>query len=152
MTEKNKNFEQWLKLFDENFVKNSLYNVSLFSLIFEQAKSYLITQLRSFYSLADDNLLETFKENKYGEYEIIQTDNYKNNILSLDKSELKACLLWYKNNEIINQQDFDKFQEIINYRNFVVHETIRVLKDKDFDKSVLLDLKNIFIKIEKFRW
>jgi len=100
----------------------------------------VIERIRDFY-------VSGFNENGW-----IVMPEYKDNVLSKDKSPTYASLTWLKESEAINDNDIEKFNKIKGCRNLLAHEITKMLVEglpPDFNER-LNDMVALLDKIE--RW
>ena len=137
-----KNEKDMLKFFD---TKNIYYNFmlsSLFITAYDLLKNSIISQVESFYT------------NGFDQNGSIIDREYQTDVLALDpkKNKLQASLLWLMKNNIITEEDKDKFEKIKGQRNLLAHETINILIDseKEIDTNLLVDIKTLLKKIDQW--
>lgn len=132
------NVEKWLKFLDPENLKANLIAASLYISSFESLKSYLVEKVKSIYVRGFD-----------GETEII-SPNYRTNVLTRDKSVVRASLLWLEENGIISPDEVELYNALRKYRNDLAHNLSDLLfeglpQELPGKFSELIDLR---IKIE----
>jgi hypothetical protein len=132
--------DKWLKFFDPESLKENLMFSSLYIALFESFKDYVVDAVKFFFNTGFSDDEYTFSE------------EYDNNVKILDKSPLKATLLWLKDLEAIDEKDIDIYDELRQYRNKLSHELMNLLfeglpKELPQKYAQLIALR---IKIEKW--
>jgi hypothetical protein len=91
----------------------------------------------------------TFSFNEDG---AIVSEDYKNEVLSLDKSPLRASLLWLKGMSAIDDADIELVDDIRKHRNELAHDLPRFIATAhaDINISLLGSIYNLVTKID--RW
>ncbi len=100
----------WERFLNPETLRTNLIAASIFITAFEMLKDSIIGHIRDFFT-------HGFSENGW----IISAD-YKNKVLSLNKSPLYASLEWLKSMNAIDDKDIEEFNEIKDCRNEIVHE------------------------------
>lgn len=113
MNEKD-NIDKWLKFLDPENLKGNLMFSSLYIASFEAFKDYVVDEVKFFFNDGLQNGEFTFSK-RYTE------------VKALDKSLLRASLLWLKNLEAIDEKDIDAYDELRHYRNKLSHELMTLL-------------------------
>jgi hypothetical protein len=131
---------QWEKFLNPEILRTNLIVGSLFITAFEMLKDSIIRRSRDFFT-------DGFDENGW-----IINDNYKNKVLSLNKSPLYASLEWLNKMHVINDSDVEEFTKIKNCRNDIVHEIAQYIsKGKNIDLLPLFStMSDLLYKIEKW--
>lgn len=134
------NNEKWLKFLDPENLKENLIFSSLYIATYESFNDYIIEEVKFFYNTGFIN----------GEY--IFSDSYKSDVLSKDRSRIKATLLWLKESEAIDDKDIEVFDELRKYRNKLAHELMNLLFEGLPEKlpDKFIELINLRVKIEKW--
>jgi hypothetical protein len=130
--------EAWEKILDPETLKSNIINASIFSMAFEMLKKSITDKIEAFFS-------DGFDQNR-----MIISEEYKEEVLSLNKSPLYASLAWLQNMEVISADDFEQFEYIKRCRNTLVHETLSfVSTGVDFDLTEVFDeMRYLLRKIE----
>ncbi len=135
--------DDFFELFHPEVFKTNLILSSIFIAYFENTTDYLIEQPRTLFT-------NGFTKEK-GD---IIDEKYKTDVLALHKKSITASLLWFKNQEAIDQKDIDLFDELRRYRNKLSHELLKLLLEKGINTQEfadkLTDLFQLRIKIEKW--
>jgi hypothetical protein len=95
----------WAKLLNPQVLKDNLIVASLFLAAYETLRTSIIDQIRSFYWCG------------FNDQGDMISPNYQAEVLSLDKSVLRASLFWLKSNGVIDDSDINRVQEIRLHRN-----------------------------------
>ena len=111
------NQAKWERFLDPEVLRPNLILASIYIAAFEILKNSIIERIRDFY-------ISGFKENNW-----IISPEYKNNVLSKDKSPTYASLKWLKESEAINDDDIEKFNKIKEYRNLLAHEITKMMME-----------------------
>lgn len=127
------------KFLNPTILKQNLIIASLFIAVFDNFKTSVINRVKDFY----------FSVGLFDEYEkcVLSKVKTKNN------KQIKATLLWLKENNIITEIDEDLFLELTNMRNELAHEMNKMLIE-GFPESInelYAKMINLFSKIEK-KW
>lgn len=84
-------------------------------------------------------------------------EQYRLQVLSLDRSEFTASLLWLVNSKAITQTQADRLRAVHAHRNELTHEIVKYMVDADADPdiglfaealSILKDLHRFWIDVE----
>lgn len=133
-------FDRWIEFLKPENLKGNLIACSLYIANYESFQDYIIEQVKFFYCSGFDQKGYIFSK------------DYENKVLSKDKNELYASLLWLKDFETINDEDIETFHRIRKYRNKLAHEMMDILFERivvDLPKNYS-DLRNLRTKIEKW--
>lgn len=106
--------QKWEDFLNPEKLRESLISAALYIAAFESLKDSIVQNLRSFCCIG-------FSEDDS------PCDDYKEKVLSLNKSAVYASLEWFKENGAIHQGDIDKFNEIKKVRNFLSHGLFKML-------------------------
>lgn len=109
------NIDKWLKFLDPENLKGNLMFSSLFIASFEAFKDYVVDEVKFFFN------------NGFADGEFTFSEEYNTKVKALDKSILKATLLWLKDLEAIDEKDIETFDELRQYRNKLSHELMTLL-------------------------
>lgn len=107
--------ERWEQFLDPGVVKPSLFLATMFITAFEVLKNSVIDRLRNFY------------EDSWDENGPIINDDYKNIVLSRNKSPLYASLDWLKENGAIGGEDIEQYENLRKTRNLLAHQLFEVV-------------------------
>jgi hypothetical protein len=111
------NKAKWERFLDPEILRPNLIMASIYIAAFEVLKNSIIERIRDFY-------FSGFDEKGW-----IVSPEYKENVLSNDKSPTYASLKWLKESEAINDDDIQKFNKIKECRNLLAHEIARMLME-----------------------
>jgi hypothetical protein len=134
------NRAQWKRFLDPEVLRPNLILASIYIAAFEVLKNSIIERIRNFYI------------SRFDGKEWIVSPEYKEHVLSKDKSPTYASLKWLKESEAITDDDIKKFGEIKEYRNLLAHEITKMLTEglpSDFTDR-FNDMVELLDKIEKW--
>ncbi len=106
--------ESWERFLNPESLKINIITASIFSMAFEMLKTSIIEKIEGFFT------------NGFDENGLIVSSEYKEKVLSLNRSPLYASLQWLKNMDAIVQDDLDKFEKIKKCRNSLTHEMLKI--------------------------
>lgn len=138
-------FNQKLEIFfNPDILKQNLIIASLFIAVFDNFKANIIDKVKYFYFSGIKDGVEQFKD-----YE----QDVLNKVKSKNNKQIKATLLWLKENEFITEAEEILFAEFTNTRNKLAHEMNRMLIDGFSEEIYKLyaEMINLFSKIER-KW
>lgn len=138
-------FNQRLEnFFNPDILKQNLIIASLFIAVFDNFKANIINKVKYFYFSGIKDGVEQFKDY---EQDVLNKVKPKNN------KQIKATLLWLKENEFITEAEEILFAEFTNTRNKLAHEMNRMLIDGFSEEIYKLyaEMINLFSKIER-KW
>lgn len=138
-------FNQRLEnFFNPDILKQNLIIASLFIAVFDNFKANIIDKVKYFYFSGIKDGVEQFKD-----YE----QDVLNKVKSKNNKQIKATLLWLKENEFITEAEEILFAEFTNTRNKLAHEMNRMLIDGFSEEIYKLyaEMINLFSKIER-KW
>src|SRR5947209_7584242 len=129
----------WSKL-EASTLKQNLIIASLYLTAYELLKDSIISQIEGFFTAP------------YGgkDYHTLLAHQYKQDVLSLDKSKLYASCLWLKNMGAITDGDIENVKLIRDHRNQIAHELPQLLTSSDIEVNIqyFVTLKNLLGKID----
>lgn len=138
-------FKQKLeKFFNPKILKQNLIIASLFIAVFDNFKANIIDRVKYFYFSGIKDEVEQFED-----YE----QNVLNKVKSKNNKQIKATLLWLKENSFITEAEEILFTKFTNTRNQLAHEMNRMLIN-GFSEEVYelyVEMINLFNKIERKR-
>jgi hypothetical protein len=111
------NQAKWERFLDPEVLRPNLILASIYIAAFEVLKNSIIERIRDFY-------VSGFDENGW-----IVLPEYKDTVLSKDKSPTYASLKWLKESEAINDDDIQKFNKIKEHRNLLAHEITKMMME-----------------------
>jgi hypothetical protein len=130
----------WAKLLDPAALRTNLIAASLFLAAYETLSSSVIDQIRDFFA------------DEYGPAGAKVSERYKSEVLSLDKSPLRASLLWLKGMSVLEDADLTLADLIRKHRNDLAHELPRFIStaEADVNLELLASTRDLVSKID--RW
>lgn len=108
---------RWKRFLDPEVLRPNLILASIYIAAFEVLKNSIIERIRDFYVAGFDGK------------EWVISPEYKESVLSKDKSPTYASLKWLKASDAINDEDTEKFNKIKECRNLLVHEITKMLME-----------------------
>lgn len=102
----------WERALHPETLKTNIITASIFSMAFEMLKSSIIEKIEDFF-------INGFDENG-----MIISLEYKEKVLSLNRSPLYASLKWLQNMNAIDDKDLERFEHIKRCRNTLAHEML----------------------------
>lgn len=112
----------WERALHPETLKSNIIMASIFSMAFEMLKSSIIEKIESFYT------------NGFDENGMIVSPEYKEKVLSLNRSPLYASLQWLQNMGAIDKEDLQNFEHVKSCRNTLTHEMLAFASSGvDFD-------------------
>lgn len=130
----------WAKLLNPAELRGNLIAASIFLAAFETLRASVIDRIESFFS--DD-----FRDGEW-----IESAEYRAKCLALDKSPLRASLLWLRQMGVIDDADIARVDQIREHRNDLAHDLPKFLGTADAEVNVELlgQIYNLVTKID--RW
>ena len=112
----------WERALHPETLKTNIITASIFSMAFEMLKSSIIEKIESFFT------------NGFDKKGMIVSPEYKEKVLSLNRSPLYASLKWLQDMHAIDDKDLEKFEHIKRCRNTLAHEMLTFASSGvDFD-------------------
>ncbi len=112
----------WERALHPKTLKTNIITASIFSMAFKMLKSSIIEKIDSFFT------------NGFNENGMIIDPEYKEKVLSLNRSPLYASLKWLQDMDAINDNDLERFEHIKRCRNTLAHEMLTFASSGvDFD-------------------
>jgi hypothetical protein len=112
----------WERALHPETLKTNIITASIFSMAFEMLKNSIIDKIEGFFT------------NRFDENGVIVSPEYKEKVLSLNRSPLYASLKWLQNIEAIDDKDLERFEHIKRCRNTLSHEMLTFASSGvDFD-------------------
>ena len=127
------NNQQWEDFLNPDIIRPRLIMASVYNFAYSIFKDTIINRIRDFYIYDDKEGLQ----------------DYKNKVLSLNKSPIYASLEWLKNMETIEQKDIETFKKITDCRNELAHEMHNILINKGSPTDFTDNFKNLFYLFRK---
>ncbi|WP_375103319.1 hypothetical protein ACDZ28_27630 [Paenibacillus sp. RS8] len=133
--------DPWNNFLNPEILKGNLIKSSMFITAFELLKDSIIAHPETFFT-------DGFDSNGW-----IINENYRTKVLSRNKSPLYASLDWFKEMEVIKQEDIENFNKLKDYRNKLSHEMgnsiFHGINDEEHYK-LFIDLINLYEHIDKW--
>jgi hypothetical protein len=112
----------WERALHPETLKTNIITASIFSMAFEMLKRSIIEKIEGFFT------------NGFDENGMIVSPEYKEKVLSLNRSPLYASLKWLQDMGAIGDEDLEKFEHIKRCRNTLSHEMLTFASSGvDFD-------------------
>lgn len=112
----------WERALHPETLKSNIITASIFSMAFEMLKSSIIDKIEGFFT------------NGFDENGVIISPEYKEKVLSLNRSPIYASLRWLQDMNAIDDNDLVIFEHIKKCRNTLVHEMLTFASSGvDFD-------------------
>jgi len=112
----------WERTLHPETLKTNIITASIFSMAFEMLKSSIIEKIEGFFT------------NGFDENGMIVSPEYKEKVLSLNRSPLYASLKWLQDMGAIDDEDLKRFEHIKRCRNTLAHEMLTFASSGvDFD-------------------
>ncbi|MGE6167820.1 hypothetical protein ACLHZW_01040 [Aeromonas media] len=102
----------WERALHPETLKKNIITASIFSMAFEMLKSSIIDKIEAFYT------------NGFYENRMVVSPEYKEKVLSLNRSHLYASLIWLQDMHAIDDKDLEIFEHIKRCRNTLAHEML----------------------------
>jgi hypothetical protein len=130
----------WERFLNPETLRANLIVASIFITAFEMLKDSIIGRIREFFT-------QGFDEDGW-----VVSEDYRTKVLTLNKNPLYASLEWLKKMNVIDDQDFEKFNKIRNCRNEIAHEIANFIsKGPKIDPLPLFsNITDLLYKIEKW--
>lgn len=128
----------WERVLHPETLKTNIITASIFSMAFEMLKSSIIEKIEGFF-------INGFDENG-----VIVSPEYKEKVLTLNRSPLYASLKWLQDMNAIDDKDIERFEYIKKCRNTLAHEMLTFASlGVEFDVAeVLEEMIGLLRKIE----
>lgn len=128
----------WERVLHPEMLKTNIITASIFSMAFEMLKDSIIEKIEGFFT-------DGFNENG-----MIISPEYKEKVLTLNRSPLYASLKWLQGMNAIDDKDIERFEHIKRCRNTLAHEMLTFASSGvEFDViEVLEEMIGILRKIE----
>lgn len=118
----------WERALNPETLKSNIITASIFSMAFEMLKSSIVGKIEGFF-------INGFNGNG-----VIVDSEYKEKVLSLNRSPLYASLKWLQDKNAINEKDLEQFERIKRCRNILTHEMLSFTSsDVDFDVAKVFE-------------
>lgn len=128
----------WERTLHPETLKTNIITASIFSMAFEMLKSSIVEKIEGFFT------------NDFDQNGPIVSPEYKDKVLSLNRSPLYASLKWLQDIGAIDDEDMEKFEHIKRCRNTLTHEMFAFASSGvDFDVAEVFDeMVSLLRKIE----
>lgn len=133
-------YRSWAKFLNPESLRGNLIAASIFLAAYELLRTSVIDRIRDFF---------TYEFNEHGG---VVSEDYKGEVLSLDKSPLRASLLWLKEMTAIGDTDIELVDKIREHRNELAHDLPKFIATDDAEINIDL-LGSIYVLLTKIdRW
>lgn len=111
--------QQWKNIFDRDILRDSVNIIALYITVYELLEDTIISRPKDFYSIVefDDRARQQYEQEVLALYDKEACPG-----LNTKNKALIASLLWFKNNEAIDDHDIRVFAESRKLRNKITHE------------------------------
>ena len=131
----------WTKALHPETLRTNIITASIFSMAFEMLKSSIVDKIKDFYFCG------------FNGTEITTSPDYKQKVLSLNKSPLYASLQWLIIRDAIDNDDISKFEHIKKCRNTLAHEMLLFASDGvDFNVSDVFEEMIVLLRKIEMWW
>jgi hypothetical protein len=118
----------WERTLHPETLKTNIITASIFSMAFEMLKSSIIEKIEGFFT------------NGFDENGMFVSPEYKDKVLSLNRSPLYASLKWLISMNAIDDKDLERFEYIKRCRNTLAHEILTFASSGvDFNVAEVFD-------------
>jgi hypothetical protein len=133
-------YRSWTKFFNPESLRSNLIAASLFLTAYELLRTSAIDRIRDFF---------TYEFNENGG---VVSEDYKDKVLSLHKSPLRASLLWLKEMSALDDSDIELVDNIREHRNELAHDLPKFIAtaDAEINVDLLGSIYELLTKID--RW
>lgn len=107
--------DRWEKFLDPEFVKPSLFMATMFITSFEILKNVVVDRVRDFYVA------------EWSQERMTYSENYRQKVLSKNKSPVYASLLWLEESDAISSIDIENYEKLKLTRNLLAHQLFEVV-------------------------
>ncbi|MBW4460991.1 MAG: hypothetical protein KME47_12255 [Nodosilinea sp. WJT8-NPBG4] len=133
-------YRSWAKFLNPESLRGNLIAASIFLTAYELLRTSIIDRIRDFF---------TYEFNEHGG---VVSEDYRSKVLSLDKSPLRASLLWLKEISAICDTDIELIDRIRKHRNELAHDLPKFIVNSDAEINIDL-LESIYELLTKIdRW
>lgn len=138
--QRDKAMRGWAKFLNPDTLRGNLITASIFLTAYEMLRASVIDRIRDFFT-------HGFDESGW-----VISDEYKTKVLALDKSPLRASLLWLKGMSAIDDADMANVDAVREHRNELAHDLPKFLGtvDAEINLRLLGTLYDLVTKID--RW
>jgi hypothetical protein len=130
----------WAKFLNPESLRSNLIAASIFLAAYETLRASVIDRIRDFFTY------------EFDETGGVVSEDYRNKVLSLDKSPLRASLLWLKEMSAIGNAEIELVNDIRKHRNDLAHDLPKFLTtaDAEININLLAAMYELVTKID--RW
>ncbi len=130
----------WAKFLNPEVLRGNLIAASIFIAAYQTFRASVTDRVRDFFT------------NGFDESGWLVSDEYKTKVLVLDKSPLRASLLWLRAMSAIDTADMANADKVREHRNRLAHDLPKFLgtADAEIDLQLLGTLYELITKID--RW
>lgn len=107
--------DRWERFLDPEVLRPSLFMATMFITTFEILKDSIVDRIRDFYT------------NGWDENGSIVSPEYQQQVTSRNKSAVYASLEWLLERDVIDQVDFQTFENLKKIRNMLAHQLFSVV-------------------------
>lgn len=115
--------DAWEKITNPKVLRENLMSASVYITSYEMCRDFIISKPRDFFT------------DSWGLEEEAISDEYRDDVMSFDRSSLKASLLWFKDQGAINDTDIEHIDEARKHRNNIVHNMPMYISDPEHEVS-----------------
>ena len=139
-TDRKKAHESWLKFLNPESLRCSLILASLYLAAYEILRTSIIDQIKSFYTIGCPADAKT------------ADPQYTTDVVSLDKSPLRASALWLQRRGVLDASDLIKLDSIREHRNAIAHDLPKFVTTTEahVDVSLFQAICELVAKVD--RW
>ncbi|MEV3810446.1 hypothetical protein [Aeromonas allosaccharophila] len=113
--------EAWEKLTNPKKLRENLMSASVYISSYEMCRDFIISKPRDFFTDHCGINGETLSE------------EYSKEVMSFNQSPLKASLLWFKEQDAINDLDIEAIEKAIAHRNEIAHNLPKFISEPDHE-------------------
>ncbi|MEA5451279.1 hypothetical protein VB780_22045 [Leptolyngbya sp. CCNP1308] len=139
-TPKDQAYRSLAKFLNPESLRGNLIAASIFLTAYELLRTSIIDRIRNFFTY------------EFNEHRGVISEDYKCKVLSLDKSLLRASLLWLKEMSAIDDTDIELVDEMRKHRNELAHNLPKFIStaDAEININLLGSIYELLTKID--RW
>src|SRR3989344_2499538 len=129
------------KMTDPQIMRKNLLMGALFISTYEVLQMILVENLLGFFGDCEE---------VKGEWRAVPNKNYNENVTTGTKDKFKASARWFRDEDVITEDDYQVILKIRKHRHDIAHQLPRLLIDADFevDTSLLIEAKKMIHKID----
>lgn len=131
----------WERALHPETLKTKIITASIFSMAFEMLKSSIVEKIEGFFT------------NGFDQDGSIISSEYKEKVLSLNRSPVYASLRWLQHMDAINDEDMGRFEHVKKCRNKLTHEMLSFASTGvDFDVAEAFDAMVALLRKIEIWW